>query len=125
MKSSLLLRLLTLWSSYCRTNLDLGVRISDGDGTVPLISLGTMCRKHWQQPELNPHNISVITREYKHELSWEKNSTATAAFNYMNPLHQYEKFRRFKRFELSPRTGCSPSISVSVELHLRNQICER
>jgi phospholipid:diacylglycerol acyltransferase len=46
----------------------LGVQHSDGDASVPLISLGYMCQK-WSQPN-NPHNpsgIHVYTRERKHE----------------------------------------------------------
>ncbi|KAL3782348.1 hypothetical protein ACHAW5_003865 [Stephanodiscus triporus] len=45
-----------------------GVRFSDGDATVPLLSLGYMCQK-WAQPR-NPHNpsgINVYTRERRHE----------------------------------------------------------
>ena len=46
-----------------------GVRTSDGDATVPLLSLGYMCRK-WAQPGRNMHNpsgIGVYTRERRHE----------------------------------------------------------
>ena len=46
-----------------------GVRTSDGDATVPLLSLGYMCRK-WAQPGRNRHNpsgIGVYTRERRHE----------------------------------------------------------
>ncbi len=49
-------------------NIRLGVQHSDGDASVPLISLGYMCQK-WSQPK-NPHNpsgIRVYTRERKHE----------------------------------------------------------
>lgn len=49
-------------------NIRLGVRYSDGDASVPLLSLGYMCQK-WSQPK-NPHNpsgIRVYTRERKHE----------------------------------------------------------
>jgi len=41
-----------------------GVKFSDGDGTVPLISLGYMCVQGWKHPHLNPGNVTVITREY-------------------------------------------------------------
>lgn len=44
-----------------------GVRTSDGDGTVPLISTGVMCQKHWREEQLNPHGIRVVSREYPHE----------------------------------------------------------
>mmetsp|Transcript_1417 Transcript_1417/g.2985 ORF Transcript_1417/g.2985 Transcript_1417/m.2985 type:complete len:739 (+) Transcript_1417:101-2317(+) len=49
-------------------NVQSGIRFSDGDATVPLVSLGYMCQK-WSQPK-NPHNpsgIKVYTRERKHE----------------------------------------------------------
>lgn len=49
-------------------NIRLGVLHSDGDASVPLLSLGYMCQK-WSQPK-NPHNpsgIKVYTRERKHE----------------------------------------------------------
>ena len=42
-----------------------GVMFSDGDGTVPLISLGGLCRGHWLHKG-NQHNTTVITREYVH-----------------------------------------------------------
>lgn len=44
-----------------------GVRTSDGDGTVPLISTGVMCQKHWREKQLNPHGIRVVSREFPHE----------------------------------------------------------
>ncbi|MEW5299264.1 MAG: hypothetical protein WDW36_002297 [Sanguina aurantia] len=46
--------------------LEYGVQLSDGDGTVPLISLGLMCRKGWKTPRLNPGGIRVVTREFNH-----------------------------------------------------------
>jgi phospholipid:diacylglycerol acyltransferase len=48
-------------------DLQYGVRFSDGDGTVPLLSLGYMCRK-WAEPHSvhNPSGIPVYTRERKH-----------------------------------------------------------
>ena len=46
----------------------MGVHLSDGDGTVPLISLGLMCRKGWAPGSpLNPSGMRVVTREYKHK----------------------------------------------------------
>jgi len=44
-----------------------GVRASDGDGTVPLLSLGSLCARHWREPRLNPSGIRVVTREFPHE----------------------------------------------------------
>lgn len=48
-------------------DLQYGVRFSDGDGTVPLLSLGYMCQK-WAAPhsQHNPSGIRVFTRERKH-----------------------------------------------------------
>lgn len=43
-----------------------GVSRTDGDGTVPLLSLGYMCSNGWRDfPDLNPANISVWTKETK------------------------------------------------------------
>eukprot|EP00817_Percolomonadidae_sp_ATCC50343_P002621 CAMPEP_0117423990 /NCGR_PEP_ID=MMETSP0758-20121206/4506_1 /TAXON_ID=63605 /ORGANISM="Percolomonas cosmopolitus, Strain AE-1 (ATCC 50343)" /LENGTH=469 /DNA_ID=CAMNT_0005207515 /DNA_START=561 /DNA_END=1970 /DNA_ORIENTATION=- len=38
----------------------------DGDGSVPLVSLGHMCANVWQEKRHNPHGVPVITREYPH-----------------------------------------------------------
>ncbi|KAJ1917823.1 phospholipid:diacylglycerol acyltransferase [Tieghemiomyces parasiticus] len=43
-----------------------GIRVSDGDGTVPLLSLGYMCVNGWRDPLYNPAGIDVVTREYRH-----------------------------------------------------------
>jgi phospholipid:diacylglycerol acyltransferase len=62
-----------------------GVEVADGDGTVPLMSLGYMCVKGWNdvrrilwivatfthcisQSAYNPARTEVITREYPHTL---------------------------------------------------------
>jgi len=43
-----------------------GVSHTDGDGTVPLTSLGYMCSNGWRDfPELNPANVSVWVKELK------------------------------------------------------------
>ncbi|KAL0043739.1 hypothetical protein WJX82_004801 [Trebouxia sp. C0006] len=44
-----------------------GVRLSDGDGTVPIISTGLMCYKGWRTKRLNPSNIPIVSREYVHQ----------------------------------------------------------
>jgi len=41
-----------------------GVTLTNGDGTVPLLSLGYMCTKGWKLPRYNPANVTTITREY-------------------------------------------------------------
>lgn len=45
-----------------------GVKYVDGDGSVPLLSLGYMCADAWRRKEtgLNPGKTEVFTREYKH-----------------------------------------------------------
>ncbi|KAI8911916.1 Lecithin:cholesterol acyltransferase-domain-containing protein [Powellomyces hirtus] len=40
-----------------------GVQMSDGDGTVPLLSLSYMCTHGWKKKRYNPGGISVIVRE--------------------------------------------------------------
>lgn len=49
-------------------NVSYGIKYSDGDGSVPLLSLGYMCADAWQREDsgLNPSMIKVFTREYKH-----------------------------------------------------------
>eukprot|EP01105_Mastigella_eilhardi_P015273 TRINITY_DN347_c0_g3_i10.p1 TRINITY_DN347_c0_g3~~TRINITY_DN347_c0_g3_i10.p1 ORF type:complete len:437 (+),score=95.63 TRINITY_DN347_c0_g3_i10:795-2105(+) len=48
-------------------NVTSGVQDTNGDGTVPLVSLGYMCVDGWpNHPELNPSGIRVVTKEYKH-----------------------------------------------------------
>lgn len=44
-----------------------GVQDTDGDGTVPLLSLGYMCVEGWKKKEFNPANIKIITREILHQ----------------------------------------------------------
>mmetsp|Transcript_54955 Transcript_54955/g.91339 ORF Transcript_54955/g.91339 Transcript_54955/m.91339 type:complete len:394 (-) Transcript_54955:298-1479(-) len=46
---------------------DYGVRLVDGDGTVPLLSLGLVCAKTWKDVRWNPSNMSVTSREYLHQ----------------------------------------------------------
>ena len=47
-----------------KRNVRSGVKFTDGDGTVPLISLGFMCSAGWKGTPLNPSNAAIITREY-------------------------------------------------------------
>lgn len=46
-----------------------GVRYTDGDGSVPLLSLGYLCADAWRRESsgLNPSKIPVTTREYKNQ----------------------------------------------------------
>merc|ERR1711879_988392 len=43
-----------------------GIRMTDGDGTVPLLSNGFMGIKGWKDPIYNPSNMTSIVREYQH-----------------------------------------------------------
>ncbi|KAJ3152961.1 hypothetical protein HDU86_005416 [Geranomyces michiganensis] len=42
-----------------------GVQMTDGDGTVPLLSLGYMCRGGWKTQRYNPGKVKIVTRETK------------------------------------------------------------
>ena len=48
-------------------NISYGVHSGDGDGSVPLLSLGFMCREWNNNRKLNPSMLRVTTKEYKHE----------------------------------------------------------
>jgi phospholipid:diacylglycerol acyltransferase len=45
-----------------------GIRFSDGDGSVPILSLGYICADAWTRKDsgLNPSGAKVVTREYLH-----------------------------------------------------------
>lgn len=50
------------------TTLVRGVRTSDGDGTVNLVSLGYTCYSPWRKrKDLNPAGAHIVQREYAHE----------------------------------------------------------
>ncbi|KAK4688097.1 hypothetical protein P7C73_g2023, partial [Tremellales sp. Uapishka_1] len=45
-----------------------GVKFGDGDGTIPVVSLGAMCVRGWKgKTRWNPAGIEVIVQEYKDE----------------------------------------------------------
>lgn len=47
-----------------------GVYHTDGDATVPLLSLSYMCSHGWRNfSHLNPAQMKIVTREYKHQPS--------------------------------------------------------
>ncbi len=55
-------------------NIKVGVRFSDGDISVPLVSLGYMCADAWKNsPRLNPSNMEIITKEYANKGEWQVN----------------------------------------------------
>ncbi|KAJ1798153.1 phospholipid:diacylglycerol acyltransferase [Coemansia sp. RSA 2399] len=47
-------------------NVDIGIVQGQGDGTVPLLSLGYMCASGWRKPLYNPHGVRIVTREFVH-----------------------------------------------------------
>ncbi|KAJ2121896.1 phospholipid:diacylglycerol acyltransferase [Coemansia sp. RSA 720] len=47
-------------------NVDIGIVNGEGDGTVPLLSLGYMCADAWRKPLFNPHGVRIVTREFRH-----------------------------------------------------------
>jgi len=51
-------------------NLKNGVYLTDGDGSIPVTSLGAMCAHGWQQERFNPSHMRVVTREYRCALPW-------------------------------------------------------
>ncbi|KAJ1621720.1 Lecithin:cholesterol acyltransferase-domain-containing protein [Pavlovales sp. CCMP2436] len=44
-----------------------GCRLTDGDGTIPLVSLGYMCARGWRNRLYNPSGSRIVSREYPHE----------------------------------------------------------
>jgi phospholipid:diacylglycerol acyltransferase len=54
--------------NYPEKNITRGIYYSDGDATVPLISLGWMHAHGWRDDKvLNPSSIPMIVKEYKHD----------------------------------------------------------
>jgi len=55
-------------------NIRAGVRFSDGDISVPLVSLGYVCADTWRNsPDINPSGMQVVTKEYAHIEEWQVN----------------------------------------------------
>jgi len=55
-------------------NIRFGTKFSDGDVSVPLVSLGFMCADGWKDNKrLNPSSIKVITREFLHQEEFRVN----------------------------------------------------
>jgi len=69
---SLILQLLATNITYQDRPIKNGVLLSDGDGTVPLLSEGYMCASGWvENSKLNPSRIKTFTREYVHSVSFQ------------------------------------------------------
>ena len=49
--------------------IEMGMMFTDGDGTVPLISTGLMCKhpQGYRGKRLNPAGIRMVNREYPHK----------------------------------------------------------
>ncbi|EJW03924.1 hypothetical protein EDEG_01780 [Edhazardia aedis USNM 41457] len=60
-------KILRINRSFNHKNWINGVKMTEGDGTVPLISCGYMTYRGWKNSNLNPSNIKTITREYSHK----------------------------------------------------------
>eukprot|EP00457_Paulinella_chromatophora_P002733 gb/GEZN01002738.1/.p1 GENE.gb/GEZN01002738.1/~~gb/GEZN01002738.1/.p1 ORF type:complete len:679 (-),score=69.29 gb/GEZN01002738.1/:229-2265(-) len=73
-------------------NLSRGVYNSDGDGTVPLVSLGYMCARGWRGKQSNPGRSRLLTREYLDEptLMDDLFRGNTKSSNHMDILGNYE-----------------------------------
>lgn len=48
-----------------------GIKMTNGDGSVPLLSLGYMCAEGWKRSDLNPGNTRIVTREHSHVGSFQ------------------------------------------------------
>ncbi len=55
-------------------NIRFGTKFSDGDVSVPLVSLGYMCADGWRDNQrLNPSGVNIITREFLHQEEFRVN----------------------------------------------------
>ncbi|KAI9702162.1 MAG: hypothetical protein M1820_006244 [Bogoriella megaspora] len=57
----------TIDASYTLGNIDHGVIMGEGDGTVNLVSSGYMCTKGWKMRRYNPAGVQIKTVEMPHE----------------------------------------------------------
>jgi hypothetical protein len=62
---------ITMSATQAEENLRNGVFLTDGDGSIPLLSLGSMCVNGWQQRRFNPSGMRVVTREFECALGRE------------------------------------------------------
>ncbi|KAH8592368.1 Lecithin:cholesterol acyltransferase-domain-containing protein [Bisporella sp. PMI_857] len=58
---------ITIDTGLTRDNIDHGVILGEGDGTVNLLSLGYMCNKGWHMHRYNPAGVQVKVYEMPHE----------------------------------------------------------
>ncbi|ORX70646.1 LACT-domain-containing protein [Linderina pennispora] len=74
------------------SNVDIGVVGSEGDGTVPLLSLGYMGASGWRKPLFNPHGVRVVTKECRHSplAAYKDIRGGVGAADHINILGNYE-----------------------------------
>jgi phospholipid:diacylglycerol acyltransferase len=58
---------ITIDTALTQDNIDHGVVMGEGDGTVNLLSLGYMCNKGWNMHRYNPAGIQVKVYEMPHD----------------------------------------------------------
>ena len=58
---------ITIDTSLTKGEIDHGVVLGEGDGTVPLLSSGYMCAKGWKLKRFNPAGVQVKVHEMPHE----------------------------------------------------------
>ncbi|KAJ2889572.1 phospholipid:diacylglycerol acyltransferase, partial [Coemansia aciculifera] len=73
-------------------NVDIGIVHGEGDGTVPLLSLGYMCASGWRKPLYNPHGVRVVTREFLHNplAAFKDIRGGAGASDHINILGNYD-----------------------------------
>lgn len=98
---------------FCSQALKRGVVTVDGDGTVPLVSLGGLCRGGWRLgTPLNPGKVKVTTRKYTHELETSRDLPALGAYNPWNPSHQIQRWLKMGRSAPTPPFRCIVLASI-------------
>lgn len=58
---------MTIDTAITEDNIDHGIILGEGDGTVNLLSVGYMCNKGWNMPRYNPAGVQVKVYEMLHE----------------------------------------------------------
>ena len=58
---------MTIDTSLSIGEIDRGVVMGEGDGTVPLLSSGYMCAKGWRLKRFNPAGVKIKVVEMPHE----------------------------------------------------------
>ncbi|ATZ47219.1 Bclro1 [Botrytis cinerea B05.10] len=58
---------ITIDTGLSQANIDHGVILGEGDGTVNLLSVGYMCNRGWKYHRYNPAGVKIKTYEMPHE----------------------------------------------------------